>query len=122
MTLVAGQRVALVTDLTLGEAFGDGEAAVGFLRLAAGVEGTVEQVVEVPPSDEVREYQRLRALFDDYGHTMPAESRKALEGQIASLEPHWEAYGEHGPQSSVRVRFDNGYVLDTADETVLTAL
>ncbi|MFD8482910.1 hypothetical protein [Kitasatospora sp. NPDC059673] len=122
MTLVAGQRVTLVTDLTLGEAFGDGEAAVGFLLLAAGVEGTVEQVAEVPPSEEVREYQRLRALFDDYGHTMPAESRKALEGQIASLEPHWEAYGERGPQVSVRVRFDNGYVLDAADETVLKAL
>ncbi len=125
MALVAGVRVKLVTDLVLGdaaEASGGGEP-VGLLLLGAGVEGTVEHVTgEVAPPDEVREYERLRALRDDYGHTMPGESLKRLEAEIAKLTPHWEAFQVRGPRSSVRVRFDNGFVLDGADEQVLTAL
>ncbi|MEV7120907.1 hypothetical protein [Kitasatospora griseola] len=122
MTLVAGVRVKLVADVELGDASGSGEP-VGVLLLGAGVEGTVEHVVgEVAAPEEVREYERLRALHDDYGHTMPAESLKQLESEIAKLVPHWEAFQVRGPRSSVRVRFDNGLVLDGADEAVLAAL
>ncbi|MFF0296426.1 hypothetical protein ACFYS8_20700 [Kitasatospora sp. NPDC004615] len=122
MALVAGVRVKLVTELALGDASGDGET-VGLLLLGAGIEGTVERVVgEVTAPEEVREYERLRALHDDYGHTMPTESLKQLENEIAKLVPHWEAFQVRGPRSSVRVRFDNGFVLDGADEAVLTAL
>ncbi|MGW4384821.1 hypothetical protein [Kitasatospora sp. NPDC004531] len=124
MALVAGARVKLVADVVLGDASASGGGeAVGVLLLGAGVEGTVEHVVgEVAAPEEVREYERLRALHDDYGHTMPAESLKQLEAEIAKLVPHWEAFQVRGPRSSVRVRFDNGLVLDGADEAVLTAL
>ncbi|MFI1519802.1 hypothetical protein [Kitasatospora cineracea] len=124
MALVEGQRVRLVEDLTLGGASaGEDGPLVGVLLLGAGVEGTVVRVTgELPPPGEVREYERLRALFEDYGHTMPAESLRRLEAQLAELEPHWREFEARGPLSSVRVRFDNGFVLDDADGALFAAL
>jgi hypothetical protein len=119
--LTEGQRVRLAQDLGLGGAVaGETGAVVGFLALGAGTEGTVERVEgELPEPGEVREYRRLKALFDDYGHTMPVESRKRLEGEITALEPEWAAFLEQGTPVTVRVRFDNGFVLDGAHESVL---
>ncbi|MEU8517175.1 hypothetical protein AB0C76_37195 [Kitasatospora sp. NPDC048722] len=124
MTLVEGLRVRLAEDLALGEAVaGEAGAVVGFLSLGAGIEGTVERVDgELPESHEVREYLRLKALFEDYGHTMPAASRERLEGEIAALEPRWAAHREQGKQVTVRVRLDNGLVLDGAHQDVLVPL
>ncbi|MFD8083859.1 hypothetical protein ACFV4F_19400 [Kitasatospora sp. NPDC059722] len=123
MTLVEGLRVRLAEDLALGEAVaGEAGAVVGFLSLGAGIEGTVERVDELPESHEVREYLRLKALFEDYGHTMPAASRERLEAGIAVLEPQWAAHRERGKQVTVRVRLDNGLVLDGAHQDVLTPL
>ncbi|GAA2807581.1 hypothetical protein GCM10010441_35410 [Kitasatospora paracochleata] len=121
MALEEGRRVRLVADLGIGEAVaGEPEAAVGFLSLAAGLEGTVERVDgELPESEAVREYQRLKALFEDYGHTMPAASRERLAAEIASLEVEWAAHRERGRRVTVRVRFDNGFVLDGAHQDVL---
>ncbi|MEV4558030.1 hypothetical protein AB0K51_13670 [Kitasatospora sp. NPDC049285] len=120
MTLMEGQRVRLVADLGLGEAFaGEDGPGIGFLLLGAGVEGTVERLAgELPPGEGVREYERLKALFEDYGHTMPEESRKRLADEVAALQPQWEAFRRQGPRSAVRVRFDNGFVLDGVDEDV----
>jgi hypothetical protein len=124
MTLEDGGRVRLAEDLAIGEAVaGEPGAVVAFLSLGAGIEGTVERVDgELPESSEVREYQRLKALFEDYGHTMPEASRKRLEAEIAVLEPHWAAHREQGTRVTVRVRFDNGFVLDGAHEDILTPL
>ncbi|MER5356601.1 hypothetical protein ABT093_40570 [Kitasatospora sp. NPDC002551] len=124
MTLEAGGRVRLVEDLGIGEAFTrESGAAAGFLALGAGIEGTVERVHgELPPSHEVGEYQRLKALFEDYGHTMPAASRERLEAEVAALEPQWAAHLERGRQVTVRVRWDNGFVLDEVRQDVLAAL
>ncbi|WP_030271601.1 hypothetical protein [Streptomyces sp. NRRL B-24484] len=124
MTLVEGLRVRLAEDLGIGGAVaGEAATTVGFLSLGAGIEGTVERVDgELPPSDEVLEYQRLKALFEDYAHTMPEASRKRLEAEIAALEPEWSAYREQGNRVTVRVRFDNGFVLDGAHQDVLTPL
>ncbi|MFF1873667.1 hypothetical protein [Streptomyces sp. CB03911] len=124
MTLEEGRRVRLAEDLGIGEAVaGEHGAVVGFLALAAGTEGIVERVDgELPQRAEVREYQRLKALFEDYGHTMPAASRERLEAQLAELEPEWTAYLEQGERVTVRVRLDNGFVLDGAHQDILTAL
>ncbi|MEU9129346.1 hypothetical protein AB0D08_14775 [Kitasatospora sp. NPDC048540] len=124
MTLEEGRRVRLAEDLGIGEAVaGDPAAAVGFLSLGAGLEGTVERVDgELPESEDVREYQRLAALFADYGHTMPEASRDRLEAQIAALEPQWTAHRERGNLATVRVRWDNGLVLDGTHPDVLTPL
>ncbi|MQS16588.1 hypothetical protein F7Q99_31475 [Streptomyces kaniharaensis] len=123
MTLEEGRRVRLAEDLGIGEAVaGEPGAVVGFLLLGAGIEGTVERVEELPEDEEVREYQRLKALFEDYGHTMPVASRERLEAQIAELEPKWAAYQERGTQVTVRVRLDNGLVLDGAHQDILTPL
>ncbi|MEU6239296.1 hypothetical protein, partial [Kitasatospora sp. NPDC047058] len=124
MTLEEGRRVRLTEDLGLGEAVaGEPGAAVGFLSLGAGIEGTVERVDgELPESHAVREYQRLKALFEDYGHTMPAASRERLEAEIAELEPEWAAHRERGKRVTVRVRWDNGLVLDGAHQDILTPL
>jgi hypothetical protein len=124
MTLEEGRRVRLTEDLEIGEAVaGEPGAVVGFLSLGAGLEGTVERVDgELPESAEVREYQRLKALLDDYGHTMPAASRKRLETEIAVLEPEWTAHQERGIRVTVRVRLDNGFVLDGAHLNILTPL
>ncbi|MFF2045286.1 hypothetical protein ACFVVX_33215 [Kitasatospora sp. NPDC058170] len=124
MTLEEGRRVRLAEDLGLGEAIaGEPGAVVGFLSLGAGIEGTVERVDgELPESEEAREYRRLKALSEDYGHTMPVASRERLEAQIAALEPEWAAHRERGKRVTVRVRLDNGFVLDGAHQDVLTLL
>ncbi|MBF9066522.1 hypothetical protein [Streptacidiphilus fuscans] len=124
MTLKEGRRVRLAQDLAIGDAVaGEPGAVVGFLSLGAGIEGTVERVDgELPESEAVREYQRLKALFDDYGHTMPAASLERLETEIAALEPEWAAHRQRGSVVTVRVRWDNGFVLDGAHGDVLTPL
>ncbi|GAA1937152.1 hypothetical protein [Kitasatospora viridis] len=124
MTLEEGRRVRLAQDLVIGEAVtGEPGAVVGLLALGAGIEGTVERVDgELPESQEVREYRRLKALHEDYGHTMPAASRERLEAELAELEPEWAAHHERGGRVTVRVRWDNGFVLDAAHEDVLTPL
>ncbi|MEU0401127.1 hypothetical protein ABZ318_12910 [Streptomyces sp. NPDC006197] len=121
MTLKEGLRVKLAVDLRLGRVVPAGEdpaeegAGAGFLALAAGTEGTVERVDEDrPQSQEVREYERLKSLLDDFGHQMPPGSRRQLEEQVGSLEPAWTAYRERRLRLTVRVRFDNGFVLDDA--------
>ncbi|GHF51437.1 hypothetical protein [Streptomyces griseosporeus] len=118
--LVAGHRVRLGADLvlsgsvTLAEgAPAEKEAVAGSLALAAGLEGTVDRVYEdqaEPPM--VREYVRLKSLLDDYGHQMPPESRKRLEDEVSSLEPEWAAFQQRRLRVTVRVRLDNGFVLD----------
>lgn len=124
MTLEEGRRVRLAKDLGIGEAAaGEPAAVVGFLSLGAGIEGTIERVDgELPQSEDAREYQRLKALFEDYGHTMPVASRQRLEAQIAVLEPQWAAYREQGSQVTVRVRLDNGLILDRAHQHILALL
>ncbi|GAA0315513.1 hypothetical protein GCM10010302_63290 [Streptomyces polychromogenes] len=122
MTLREGQRVRLAADIGVGEATArpDG-AVVAHLSLAAGTAGTVERVDgQRPPGHVVLEYERLMSLLGDYGHTMPAESRKRLEEEVAALEPEWRAFEEEGARVTVRVRLDNGFVLDGAHEDVLT--
>ncbi|MEU1149959.1 hypothetical protein ACFYO9_12565 [Streptomyces sp. NPDC005863] len=119
MTLRAGQRVVLAADTRLTDAAEVAGVVVGFLSLAAGVGGTVEQVVgQQDESDDVREYERLKALLDAYGAGMPTGSRRQLEEKVAALEPAWTAFQERGPRVSVRVRFDNGFILDGAHEDV----
>lgn len=124
MTLEAGRRVRLALDLGIGAAVvGEFGESVGFLSLGAGIEGTVQQVDgELPESEEVREYRRLSALLEDYGHTMPVASRERLEAEIATLEPEWAAHRERGKRVTVRVRWDNGFVLDGAHQDVLVPL
>ncbi|WP_405977116.1 hypothetical protein [Streptomyces sp. NBC_00158] len=121
MTFEEGRRVTLAADIRLAgsPAAADGSGAppvavAGFLALAAGTAGTVERVdrVERTESHGVREYARLKSLFDSFGHSMPAGSRRQLEEEIAALEPEWAAHQERGPGVTVRVRFDNGFVLD----------
>ncbi|MFI8519942.1 hypothetical protein ACIGEZ_19205 [Streptomyces sp. NPDC085481] len=129
MTWKEGQRVRLAADVRLAGSVTLGEgspaetgAVAGFLALAAGTEGTVERVDEHDEqSKEVREYVRLKSLLDDFGHQMPPGSRKQLEEQIGSLEPEWIAYRERGLRVTVRVRLDNGFVLDEAAEGVFTS-
>ncbi|MFJ2931689.1 hypothetical protein ACIO8G_02865 [Streptomyces sp. NPDC087219] len=125
MTLTVGRRVQLAVELALtgqvalaGESPAEPAAAVGFLALAAGTEGTVEAVDDDRrESEEVREYARLKSLLDDFGHQMPPGSRAQLEEQIAALEPVWIAYQEAEIPVRVRVRLDNGFVLhDTAGD------
>ncbi|MGE7384828.1 hypothetical protein ACQKM2_04890 [Streptomyces sp. NPDC004126] len=121
MTLKEGRRVTLTADIGLADALAaaDGSGAppvpvAGFLALAAGTAGTVERVdrVERREGHGVREYARLKSLFDSFGHAMPEGSRRQLEEQLAALEPEWTAHQELGPGVTVRVRFDNGFVLD----------
>ncbi|WP_374777641.1 hypothetical protein OG756_37495 [Streptomyces sp. NBC_01310] len=133
MTLEEGQRVKLAADLRLtgsvvpagdsptpADAEGDADARI--LYLASGIEGTVERVHEQhrQQSAEVREYERLRSLLDAFGHQMPTESRKQLEEKVGALEPAWTAYQERTFRITVRVRFDNGFILDGAHEDVVT--
>lgn len=124
MTLNEGRRVRLSVDLRLGGpvTVADTGAEAGFLALAAGAEGTVERVDEDRPrSPEVREYERLKSLLDDFGHQMPPASRRQLEEQVEALEPEWTAYQERRLRLTVRVRFDNGLVLDDAPGDLFTA-
>ncbi|UQX00015.1 hypothetical protein [Streptomyces sp. RerS4] len=131
MTLREGLRVKLAADLrlagslTLAERSSDEEGPgdpvdVGSLSLGEGAEGTVERVYEdpLPQTEGVREYERLKSLLDDFGHQMPPGSRKQLEDRVGSLEPEWIAYRERGPRATVRVRLDNGFVLDDVPEDV----
>ncbi|MEU5811986.1 hypothetical protein [Streptomyces sp. NPDC047718] len=137
MALKAGHRVKLAADLELAGAVSpaggspadtdaDTHAVSGSLSLylAAGLEGTVERVHEHrdrPQSQEVREYVRLKSLLDDFGHQMPPGSRGQLEEQVDSLEPAWTAHQAQQRRATLRVRFDNGFVLDGAHEEHLTA-
>ncbi|MER5259960.1 MULTISPECIES: hypothetical protein [unclassified Streptomyces] len=119
MTLKAGQRVVLAADTRLSDSAEVSGVVVGFLTLAAGIGGTVEQVIgQQDESDDVREYERLKSLLDSFGREMPTESRRQLEDKVGSLEPAWTAFQERAPRVSVRVRFDNGFILDGADEDV----
>ncbi|MEU5687877.1 hypothetical protein DEJ48_18310 [Streptomyces venezuelae] len=119
MALEAGQRVVLAADTPLTDTAEAAGLVVGFLSLAAGTGGIVERVVgHQDESDDAREYERLKSLLDSYGREMPTESRKQLEEKVGSLEPAWTAFQERGPRVSVRVRFDNGFILDGADEGV----
>ncbi|WAL96848.1 hypothetical protein [Streptomyces sp. Je 1-369] len=119
MGLKAGQRVVLAADTPLTDTAEVAGVVVGFLSLAAGTVGTVEQVVgHQDESDDVREYERLKSLLDAFGGEMPTGSRKQLEEKVGALEPAWTAFQERAPRVSVRVRFDNGFILDGADEGV----
>lgn len=127
MTLKEGRRVRLAADIRLADAVAeDAEPSaggfVGFLSLGAGAEGTVERVVEEDrqPSQEVREYERLKSLLDSFGGDMPPESRRQLEEKVAALRPDWLAHQEQGLRRTVRVRFDNGFLLDGAPEDLFT--
>ncbi|MFD9380500.1 hypothetical protein ACFWBH_34145 [Streptomyces sp. NPDC059999] len=121
MTFTEGLRVKLAADTRLTDAIEVSGLVVGFLSLAADTEGTVERVVEDRQETEgVREYERLKSLLDSFGGQMPAESRKQLEEKVGSLEPEWVAFQQQGPRVTVRVRFDNGFVLDDADAAVFT--
>ncbi|MET9956207.1 hypothetical protein ABZ135_32335 [Streptomyces sp. NPDC006339] len=119
MTLTVGRRVRLTADLVLAGSVTlaagtppEKEAVAGSLALAAGLEGTVERVSEREQPPEVREYVRLKSLLDDYGPQMPPGSRERLEQEVASLEADWTAFRQRGPGVTVRVRLDNGFVLD----------
>ncbi|MFF8196248.1 hypothetical protein ACF05L_36510 [Streptomyces bobili] len=125
MTLNVGQRVRLVADLRLAgsvtpaeEPVDESGAFAASVALAAGIEGTVERVDEhhQQQSHEVREYLRLKSLLDDFGHQMPPESRRQLEEQVGGLEEQWAAYQRRTLRVTVRVRLDNGFVLDEAPE------
>lgn len=124
MTLREGQRVHLATETRLIDSVAvadDSSTPVvafgGSLSLAAGTEGTVERVVEHRHESEgVREYARLKSLLDSFGRDMPTESKRQLEEQVSSLEPEWIEYQEKGPFVTVRVRFDNGFILDDVPE------
>ncbi|MFF4542058.1 hypothetical protein [Streptomyces aureus] len=125
MTLNVGQRVGLAADLRLPgsvtPADEDPEEPGRFaasLALAAGLEGTVEQVHEHhrQQSHEVREYLRLKSLLDDFGPQMPPASRRQLEQQVGELEEEWTAYQRRMLHVTARVRLDNGFVLDDAPE------
>ncbi|MFD7629678.1 hypothetical protein ACFV7Q_27260 [Streptomyces sp. NPDC059851] len=136
MALKAGQRVELVADLELGSVItpgGGSPAGTGdvagppspspSLSLASGIEGTVERVDEHrdrPQSQEVQEYVRLKSLLDDFGHQMPPGSRRQLEEQVSALEPAWTAHHGQQNRATVRVRFDNGFVIDGAQEELFT--
>ncbi|MEU9861244.1 hypothetical protein AB0D99_10225 [Streptomyces sp. NPDC047971] len=131
MTLNEGRRVRLATELRLTGTVrraddppeGD-DTAAGSLSLGAGTEGTVERVVSHvrQQGHEVREYLRLSSLLEDYGHQMPPGSKAQLEEQIASLVPAWHAYEREKDRVTVRVRLDNGFVLDDVPEDLFTTL
>lgn len=72
--------------------------------------------------EDVREYERLKSLLDSFGHQMPEGSRKQLEEKVASLEPAWIAFQDQKVHVTVRVRFDNGFVLDGAHEGLFTSV
>jgi hypothetical protein len=125
MTLNVGQRVRLAADLRLAgsvipaeEPPEETDSFAASLALAAGVEGTVERVDEHDreQSHEVREYLRLKSLLDDFGHQMPSASRRQLDEQVGALEEHWVAHQRRLLRVTVRVRLDNGFVLDDVPE------
>lgn len=131
MTLNVGQRVRLAAELRLagslapaGEAPDETGAFAASLALAAGIEGTVERVDEQhrEQSHEVREYLRLKSLLDDFGHQMPSGSRKQLGEQVGALEEQWLAHQQRMLRVTVRVRLDNGFVVDGAPEETFIAV
>ncbi|MFD9359483.1 hypothetical protein [Streptomyces sp. NPDC060031] len=132
MTLKEGQRVKLAADTRLTEVIAvtedsatgtPTEPAAGFLSLAAGTEGTVERAVEHRhESHAVREYARLKSLLDTFGQDMPTQSRKQLEEQVGALEPEWIEFQQQRPRVTVRVRFDNGFILDDTDGDLFTSV
>ncbi|MET7988357.1 hypothetical protein [Streptomyces sp. NPDC005281] len=131
MTLSVGQRVRLAADLRLagsvtpaGEPPQETGAFAASLSLGAGIEGTVEHVEEHhrQQNHEVREYLRLKSLLDDFGHQMPSASRTQLEEQVGTLEEHWAAYQRRMLRVTVRVRLDNGFVLDDVPEEVFASV
>ncbi|MFJ4427073.1 hypothetical protein ACKI1Q_27420 [Streptomyces galilaeus] len=67
-------------------------------------------------SHEGGEYLRLKSLLDDSGHQMLPESKKQLEAQMRALEEQWAAYQRRTLRVTVRVRLDNGFVLDEDPE------
>ncbi|MFF0753000.1 hypothetical protein [Streptomyces sp. NPDC004267] len=121
MTLDEGRRVRLASELELPLA---GDVGGLSLRLAAGNEGTVERVTEHSREEtpEAREYLRLASLLDAYGPQMPPASRKQLEEQIEALEPEWRAYEQRRTRVTVRVRLDNGFLLDDAEANLFAPL
>ncbi|MFF0431597.1 hypothetical protein ACFYU9_05100 [Streptomyces sp. NPDC004327] len=121
MTLDEGRRVRLASELELPLA---GDVGGLSLRLAAGNEGTVERVTEHSREEtpEAREYLRLASLLDAYGPQMPPASRKQLEEQIEALEPEWRAYDQRRTRVTVRVRLDNGFLLDDAEANLFAPL
>lgn len=121
MTLDEGRRVRLTSELKLPLA---GDFDGPSLLLAAGNEGTVERVTEHlrEETPEAREYLRLASLLDAYGAQMPPASRKQLEEQVGALEPDWRAYEQRRTRVTVRVRLDNGFLLDDADEELFAPL
>lgn len=130
MTLNVGRRVRLVADLRLagsvtpaGEPLEEAGAFAASLSLAAGIAGTVERVDEHhrEQGHEVREYLRLKSLLDDFGHQMPSASRKQLGEQVGALEEQWVAYQQQMLRVTVRVRLDNGFVLDDVPEEVFAS-
>ncbi|MFI9209800.1 hypothetical protein ACIGW7_16850 [Streptomyces sp. NPDC053253] len=114
------------SDAETGSDDGMDDAVVGgSLSLASGTEGTVERVHdhrdrEVPQSHGAREYVRLKSLLDDFGHQMPPETLRQLEERIGSLEPEWIAHQGRQLRMTVRVRLDNGFVLDDVHEDLFT--
>ncbi|MET7520322.1 hypothetical protein ABZS88_44690 [Streptomyces sp. NPDC005480] len=118
MALKEGQRVKLAADTRLTDSVEVSGVVVGFLSLAAGTGGTIERVTDhQDESEDAREYERLTSLLEAFGPDMPTQSRRQLEEKVASLEPAWTAYQEQAPHVSVRVRFDNGFILDGADQS-----
>ncbi|AXE24742.1 hypothetical protein C0216_15925 [Streptomyces globosus] len=129
MELEEGVRVRLAADLGLagsvtaaGGSAVEAGAAAGFLVLAAGCEGTVERVDEHvrEPGPQVREYERLTSLLDSFGTQMPPASRRRVEEQAGALEPEWAAWQQDRRRVTVRVRFDNGFVLGDAPAGLFT--
>ncbi|MEV8625193.1 hypothetical protein [Streptomyces sp. NPDC051079] len=131
MKLNVGQRVRLATELVLNGSVAPAdrespeEPGLGgaSLALAAGTEGTVERVDahDKEQSHEVAEYLRLKSLLDSFGHQMPPASRSQLDDQVAALEPAWTAYRRQRLRVTVRVRLDNGFVLDDAPEEIFAS-
>ncbi|WP_328296635.1 hypothetical protein OG389_01700 [Streptomyces sp. NBC_00435] len=129
MTLKEGQRVRLAVDTRLTDWVAttvedpSAPAAVaGSLSLAAGTPGTVVRVVEHDEQSQgAREYERLKSLLDSFGQDMPLESKRQLEEKVGGLEPEWTAYLEQRNRVTVRVRFDNGFILDDAREDLFTS-
>ncbi|MFB0633297.1 hypothetical protein [Streptomyces sp. AB3(2024)] len=133
MTFQEGLRVELAADTRLSDRVAITDApeegpeestggVVGSLWLAAGTRGTVERVVRHDrPGRGAREYERLASLLDSFGRDMPTQSRKQLEEQIAALEPEWTAYRQQRLRVTLRVRFDNGFILDGVPEGFFTA-
>lgn len=130
MTLEEGQRVKLAADLRLTGSVVPAEdyptardAGAGILYLASGTEGTVERLRghDRQQSEEVREYERLKGLLDAFGHQMPPGSRNQLEEKVTALESAWTAYQEDKLRITVRVRLDNGFVLDGVHEDVFSS-